>query len=72
MNFWLKFLISIAIVSLMSLAGVYTYRFLNHKLTSAHTWAAIIGYALLLLVALAAIYAMTFVFIGLLYTYMAG
>lgn len=71
MNFWLKFVISIAIVSLIFLGGVATYRYLNNKLTSADSWFAIIGYAVLLFLALAGIYCAGFILMGLMYVYIA-
>ena len=70
MHFWLQFLITICIFSLMLIGGLYTYKYLNNKITSCNTWGGIILYAIFLFAALAGIYCGGFVIMGLIYQYL--
>lgn len=70
MQFWLQFIITICIFLLMLIGGIYTYKFLNNKLTSSNSWAGIILYSIALLAALALIYAGGFLLMGLIYEYL--
>ena len=71
MHFWLQFIITICIFSLMMIGGIYTYKYLNNKLTSSNSWFGIIFYSIALFAALAVIYSGGFILMGLLYDYIA-
>jgi hypothetical protein len=51
-----KVLITIAVVPLMLLAGYFTFRYLNNRLMSSRSTFSMIVYALLLFLAMAAIF----------------
>lgn len=71
MQAWLPIIITICVFTLMLISGLYTYRFLNNKLTSSNSWAAIIFYAIALAASLAAIFYLGFLLMGLIYNYLA-
>lgn len=72
MHFWLQFIITICIFALMVVSGLYTYRYLNNKLTSSNSWAGIIFYAIALFAALAAISSGGFLLMGLIFEYLVN
>ncbi|MFV0607264.1 MAG: hypothetical protein ACK5NK_15645 [Niabella sp.] len=72
MNFWLQFILTIGIFSLMLLGGWYIYKFVNNKLTSSNSAIAIFLYAILLFALLATVYVLGFVLIGLMYDYIVA
>jgi len=72
MHFWLQFIITIGIFALMLIGGLYTYKYLNNKLTSSNTWAGIIFYSLALFATLAAIYGGGFLLMGVIYEYLVS
>lgn len=68
----LKLTIILCILSLMVVGGVYTYRYLNNKLTSTNSAAGMICYSLALFLAIAGIYSGGLVIITKLYGYLTG
>ena len=68
----LKIVLAIGIIPLMLLAGFYTYRFLNRKLRSAKGLLNVSLYAIVLLVAIAAIFYGGLVLIAWLYGYISN
>lgn len=67
----LKILISIGVIPLMLLTGFFVFRFLNNKLRSAGSAITLILYAIMLFVAMAAIFVGGLMAMGMMYDYLS-
>ncbi|MGE9312810.1 hypothetical protein ACLOAU_14265 [Niabella sp. CJ426] len=67
----LKLTLILCVIPIMLIGGIYTYRFLNNKLTSSSSTFGLIFYALALFCAMAAIYGGGLTAIALLYDYLS-
>lgn len=71
MDVILKFIVTICTLSGMLFGGVYTYKYLNNKLTSSNSIFGIFVYAMALFIALAGIYAGGLFMMAKIYHYIA-
>lgn len=64
-----QLLITLSVVPVTAVTGIYVYRYLNNKLLNAHTWLRILSMGMLLFISIAALFSGGLLLMAWLYDY---
>ena len=64
-----QLLITLSVVPVTAVTGIYVYRYLNNKLLNAHTWMRILSMGMLLFISIAALFSGGLLLMAWLYDY---
>ncbi|HEX7754128.1 MAG TPA: hypothetical protein VF421_02190 [Niabella sp.] len=64
-----QLLITLSVVPVTAVTGIYIYRYLNNKLLNAHTWMRILSMGMLLFISIAALFSGGLLLMAWLYDY---
>ena len=64
-----QLLITLSVVPVTAVTGIYVYRYLNNKLLNAHTWMRILSMGMLLFISIATLFSGGLLLMAWLYDY---